>query len=143
MRSDKGKYSGKHPVNTTLDPLIVDAVKEKSRNAAISCGDAENISLERNKSLLSIGTIADMLEITIDQCQLGLFGYGTKKKVVIPAKTVSSDLEKAIRRQLDNERLTCQSAWKIAEEMSLSKMSVAAACEALQIKIVSCQLGAF
>ena len=39
--------------------------------------------------------------------------------------------------------LTCHQAWSIASRFKVPKMTVSAACEALEIKIKPCQLGAF
>jgi hypothetical protein len=52
-------------------------------------------------------------------------------------------MEEVIRDALDNDRLTCARAWEIAKKLGIGKMEVSSACEALEIKISSCQLGAF
>ena len=41
------------------------------------------------------------------------------------------------------ERLSCLSAWEIAEETGSTRMAISSACEKLKIKIKPCQLGAF
>jgi hypothetical protein len=76
------------------------------------------------------------------KCQLGLFGYGPETKAVEP-KTPHQELEEAIRAALVEEKLTCIDAWSIASRLNVPKMTVSAACEALNIKLTSCQLGAF
>jgi hypothetical protein len=77
------------------------------------------------------------------KCQLGLFGYHPEKKIVKPAASVRLDLEEAILAGLANERLPCQTAWLISDQLSIDKMEVSAACDAMGIKIKPCQLGAF
>ncbi|HNZ31111.1 MAG TPA: hypothetical protein PKJ25_03365, partial [Smithellaceae bacterium] len=79
----------------------------------------------------------------IIECQLGLFGYGDKKKIVQPAKEIATELKTKIEQSLRNGKLSCVSAWKIAAELSIPRMRVCAACEALKIKVKPCQLGAF
>jgi hypothetical protein len=74
---------------------------------------------------------------------LGLFGYGEIKKVVQPAKEIMPELKESITSALENERISCLAAWKIAGKLNISRLKVAAACEALNIKIKPCQLGAF
>ena len=44
---------------------------------------------------------------------------------------------------LAEKKLSCRAAWDIAHRFKVPKMAVSAACEALNIKIKPCQLGAF
>ena len=90
-----------------------------------------------------MGKAADLMEIKLVKCQLGLFGYEPVKKIVKPKPAANTDLEKAIRSSLVDGKLSCEAAWEIAHEFNISKMSVSAICEALKIKITPCQLGAF
>ncbi len=83
------------------------------------------------------------MAIRLVKCQIGLFGYRPKKCIVKPAKSVPSELEKAILAGLVNDRLSCKCAWEIAHQLGIHKMKVSAACDALGIKIGPCQLGAF
>jgi hypothetical protein len=85
----------------------------------------------------------DTLETKLTKCQLGLFGHGPQKMLVRPADRVSPELEDAIRQSLVQDKLPCKAAWDIAEKFGLRKMEVSAACEALKVKISSCQLGTF
>jgi len=90
-----------------------------------------------------VGFTIDSLEIHIVKCQLGLHGYQPDKKKVKSADSVPSELEKGIREALVDDRLPCTFAWEIAKRFDLPKMEVSSACEALKIKISSCQLGTF
>ena len=93
-----------------------------------------------------IGRVADLLEIKIDKCQLGLFGYAKsegKHRIMAPAESVSPELEAAIRDFIEDGKLPCAAAWKIADKYSIGKVSVCAAADALGIKSSRCQLGAF
>lgn len=94
-----------------------------------------------------IGQAADDAGIRLIRCQLGLFGYGQKGtdeyKIVVPAAEVAPELEQAIRERLDKGKLPCAMAWEIASSLQIAKLEVARAAEALGIKIVRCQLGAF
>ena len=65
------------------------------------------------------------------------------KKAVKPKSPQSPDLEEAIRVALVEKKLSCRAAWDIAQRFDVPKMAVSAACEALEIKIKPCQLGAF
>jgi hypothetical protein len=109
----------------------------------INCADATAIAENLRVDMLKVGETLDLLEIRLKRCQLGLFGFAGKKLIVEPAVKVSPELEKAIRGNLSDGRLSCLSAWKIADGMDLARMDVTSACEALKIKVKPCQLGAF
>jgi hypothetical protein len=92
---------------------------------------------------LEVGAAADLMEIPIVKCRLGLYGYKPDKKIVKPAPQVDSGLESALKESLVDGRLPCAAAWAVAEKFGIGKMDVSAACETLGIKIRPCQLGSF
>jgi len=140
---DKGKYFKKHPQDTKIDEDLKKEILEQVKNNSMSCKKAEEIASELGFSLEETGKAIDVLNINITKCQLGLFGYGEIKKVVQPAKEITPELKESITSALENERISCLAAWKIAGKLNISRLKVAAACEALNIKIKPCQLGAF
>jgi hypothetical protein len=140
---DKGKFFAKHPKGTKIDDDLKKEILEQVKNNSISCKKAEEIAEEMGFSLEETGRTIDILNIKINKCQLGLFGYGETQKIVQPAKEIPPELKENITSALENERLSCAAAWEIAGKLNISRTKVAAACEALQIKIKPCQLGAF
>ncbi len=58
-------------------------------------------------------------------------------------KNISKDLEDGIRGGLEDGKLPCVTAWRIGKDLGIGKMEVSSACEALALKICSCQIGAF
>ena len=90
-----------------------------------------------------VGTAADLLEIPIVKCAMGLFGHGPVKKTVKPAPEVSAELKSTITDSMVAGRLPCAAAWAIAGRLGIRKLDVSAACETLGVKIKPCQLGAF
>ncbi|HRS97985.1 MAG TPA: hypothetical protein P5040_07340 [Smithella sp.] len=140
---DKGKFFTKHPKGTKIDDDLKKEVLEQVKNNSITCKKAEEIAEELGFTLQETGTAIDILNIKITKCQLGLFGYGESQKIVQPAKEIPPDLKEDISSSLEDEKLSCASAWEIANKFNISRMKVAAACEALEIKIKPCQLGAF
>ena len=140
---DAGHYAKKHPPDREPKPEIAQAVKQKASNGEISCAAAHRIAEDSNVPPLGIGFTVDCLEIRLISCQLGLIGYRPQKSVVKPAENVSDALRDEIRRCLGNGRLSCKSAWEIAQRLGLRKMDVSSACETLNIKISPCQLGSF
>jgi hypothetical protein len=87
--------------------------------------------------------LADELEIKLCKCQLGLFGYQPKEKPVKPAKDINRNSRDEIMKYVKEERISCKNLWKAAKETDITKMGAANICEALNIKVVSCQLEAF
>ena len=102
-----------------------------------------NVAFSTGGPVANTGLALDRLEIRIKECQLGLFGYSPRKKTVSPSATAAEALSDAIRARLQKGRITCEASWRLADERSIPRMEVAAACEALDIKIGCCQLGAF
>jgi hypothetical protein len=141
--ADADRYAAKHPEGRTLNSKITKAVQKRAAGGEINCADATAIAENLCVEMLEVGATIDLLEIRLKRCQLGLFGYAGKRVIVEPASEVSTALEKAIRGSLTDGRLSCVSAWKIADESGMARMAVAAACETLKIKIKPCQLGAF
>ena len=140
---DAGHYGAKHPADRKLNEKIAGAVRIKNMAGKISCAEASRMAGQLQVSMADVGVTIDLLEIYLNKCQLGLFGYSPKKMIVKPAESVTPELEAAIRKALVKERLPCLSAWKIAEETGRTRMAISSACEKLKIKIKPCQLGAF
>lgn len=140
---DRGNYSKKHHGDRELKPEIVNAIKEKVVNKNITCAAAFKIAENTGVAPEEVGFTLDMLEMRIIRCQMGIFGYEPEKKAVKPMEKVPLEIENAIKEKLLNEKLTCVSAWEIAEKLGRPKMDVSSACERFGIKIKPCQLGAF
>lgn len=141
--ADKDKYFQKHPGQTEVADILRQNILQKATNNNMSCTLAEEIARVSRVTLAKTGVALDILNINIVECQLGLFGYGQEKKIVQPAKDVVPSLKDEIQCALVSGRLPCADAWEIARKLNLPRMKVSAACEALQVKIKPCQLGAF
>ena len=142
-REDKGHFSAKHPAERKLNPDVARAVKARVEERGLPCPAAFEIAAELGVPAEEVGFTADRLEISLIFCQLGLHGYLPESKCLKPAESVSSELESVIQERTVDGRLPCRAAWDIAAEQGMEKMDVAAACELLEVKIISCQLGAF
>jgi hypothetical protein len=135
------KHSQESPEG--VDPVIRAKLQEEAPDFKLACAAAFQLASTTQRPPAEIGKAADLLEIRLVKCQLGLFGYEPEKKIVQPATTVDRALEEAIRAALQKGRLPCREAWKLAERFQVPKMRVSAACEALGFKVSPCQLGAF
>jgi hypothetical protein len=140
---DEGHFAKKHQAGAKANPQIEAALKQKISNGELPCAVAFKIASDLDVQPGEVGQVADLLELRLTKCQLGLFGYRPAKRIVKSAEHVSEDLEKAIRERLENGRLPCVNAWNIAKALGLRKMEVSSACETLGIKVSSCQVGAF
>lgn len=143
MACEEKPYSKKHPEGITSNPEIQTALETRLTEQELPCAVAFEVASDLNVSPDEVGINADLLEIPLVKCQLGLFGYTPKKCIIKAADTVSDDLRAAIEQGLVNGRLPCAAAWKVAKNLGLRKMAVSSACEGLGIKIGPCQLGAF
>jgi len=144
MTREQGpKFSEKHGADTEVNPAVKQKVEDKTKNNEIPCAVAFQIAEEVKTTPTDVGKGIDLLDIRLVKCQLGLFGYRPEKKAVKPKSPQNQDLEEAIRVALVEKKLSCRAAWDIAHRFNVPKMAVSAACEALNIKIKPCQLGAF
>ncbi len=143
MEKDRGHYAKKHPPDRTVNRNITDALQKRVKDGQLPCATAFTVVSELRVSPEDVGFNLDVLEIRLIKCQLGLFGYGPKKKIIKAAEIVPADLEESIRKGLRDDRLPCETAWDIASTFGVGKMTVSSACERLGIKISPCQLGAF
>jgi hypothetical protein len=144
MKRQKGsKFSDKHERDSRLNERIKDAIIRQTKNNELPCAVAFKIADEQGVSAAEVGKTADLMEMELVKCQLGLFGYQPDKKIVKPKAPDNPNLESAIRDSLVDGRLPCDKSWEIARRFDASKMMVSAVCEQLKIKIKPCQLGAF
>jgi len=141
--ADMGHYAGKHGSGTVADPMIRHALMKRAADGRLPCAVAFDVARQLGVTPGAVGRTADIMDLRLVKCQLGLFGYGPKKKILKPATSVPPWLEQAIREALVEHSLPCHRAWEIAEACGIHKMKVSAACDALEIKIRPCQLGAF
>jgi hypothetical protein len=142
-RKDDGHYKDKHPAGSEPDVGLAEILKKKATPDGLPCAVAFEIVAEEEVPPFDVGRTADLLEMPIIKCQLGLFGHKPEKKIVKPAQQVSEELRTAIREGMEHGRLPCRTAWNIADRFHLPKMAVSSACEAMGIKVRPCQLGSF
>ena len=131
-----------------MNERIAEAIKEALLEGHLPCAAAFAISERLGVEPLDVGKEADVLDVRLCKCQLGLFGYGSKAegthRRVVPMDDVPPSLEQGIRDALDGDgNLSCAAAWRIAEELGEDKQAVSDAGEGLDVRVVQCQLGAF
>ena len=129
---------------STLEQSIRTALVE----GKLPCQAAFAVAEEHGVSPSQVGSQADAMDVRLSHCQLGLFGYGRKEdghhRIVRPMPQVPDALRAAILSAVSEDRtLTCVRAWQVGQDLQVTKRDVADAAEALEVKIVACQLGAF
>ena len=139
--SDAGNYAAKHK-NQSIPAELKAMINAALAENRLSCKQAHKIAETSEFSPEDVGRAADLLEIRLSGCQLGLFGHGQKEKIKA-ALNPEVKLVKALQEKLVDGRLSCRAAWQIATKFNLHKTDITAACEAEDIKITPCQLGAF
>lgn len=139
----KSLYSQKHHPDLHPDPRIEKEIKQRCKEQAISCFRAFEIADRLNVKPIEVGRTADLMNIRLVKCRLGLFGHKPKNKVVRAKETSNRALQDAIADSSENNQLTCEKAWQIADQLNISKLTVSNASQAKGIKIKNCQLGAF
>jgi hypothetical protein len=140
---DSGHYAAKHASDTPINPEIAAAVKKFVKQGKISCAHAHRIAANLGVSPADVGKTIDLLEIRISQCQLGLFARRETPNTPLRPEETSVAVATSLQAAQSEGRLSCREPWRIAEEEELSREMVGAACDALRIKLVACQLGTF
>lgn len=143
MKDRKKGFSEKHTPGRRAGKEAVEAVLREAKEGKLPCAKAFKVAEEAGVEPSEVGLAADLNDISIVKCQLGLYGYGPEGKKIIPAVSVTPEIESAIRAGLAEGKLPCLTAWNIASRSKVKKMDISSACEALGIKISRCQLGAF
>ena len=126
-----------------MDERIASAIRIRTQEGDFRCADAFRIAENLGVKPRAMGETADEMQVRIERCQLGLFGYGNPKSIVKPIEELRPGLEIAIREGLILGRLPCPVAWAIASRFQIPKIGVSNACETLGVRISQCQLGSF
>ena len=137
------KFAAKHQGKAQLNNIIKNEILKQNKDSKLPCFVAFKIAKELQVSPGDVGKAVDLLNFRLAKCQLGLFGYKSQKKIIKAKEPEDRSLKKAIHDGLVEEKLPCISAWEIASKFNVNKMIVSSACEAMNIKITKCQLGAF
>lgn len=137
------KITEKHGPGAEPDPRIKEEILKYAKANELPCSLAFQIAKDSGLVPAEVGKTADLMNYRIVKCQLGLFGYKPESKIVSAQTDASPELKALVSEAAIKGRLPCKSAWEIAFRFKIPKMSIGAVCEALNIKIKPCQLGAF
>ena len=143
VHSNRKTFAYKHEPGAPINPDIETEIKNRTTSKKLPCAMAFDIAKSLNVSPHEVGKTADLLNVRLTKCQLGLFGHEQAKRGVTSQKPPYPEIENAILEAQVNNQLSCKAVWEIASQFGVTKIMVSNACEALGIKINACQLGAF
>jgi hypothetical protein len=139
---DRGNYAKKH-AGEQLDQALAGPIMQASSNGKLACASAHRLAKAQNCLPKQIGTQADLLELRIAQCQLGLFGHAKGKKDSNFDADITPQLKDRILERQSGGRIACKTCWELAKKFEISKLNMGLVCEQLEIRIKPCQLGIF
>lgn len=135
------------PQDLDLDPRLVEAIEIHKVDGTLPCARAFTIAETVGVAPGVVGQAADVLDVRLSRCQLGLFGYPGKQGwnlADIDEHPVPEGLTLVVRTAVDaSGDLPCVKAWQVAERYNVPRMLVGYVADQLGIRIVQCQLEAF
>lgn len=142
---DAAHYAAKHAPNTAINQQIASEIQRVAPTGRLSCAQAHQIASALDAQPAEVGMTADLLEIRISGCQLGLFA---RRKTPAHAPPAAEDVPPALLAALESlaaagTPLTCRDAWELAEQHHLTRAAIGRACDACGVKISACQVGTF
>jgi len=141
-----GKFAAKHPPGEVPNSRIAKSVVAHLVSGKLSCAAATLVAKELGVPLSEVGKTADLMEIRVYGCLLGLFGQeelAGEKKLITTVESVPDEMKQAILSRSVGDAMDCLTTWQIAEETGCGLTKIMSYCEKLGIKITRCQLGAF
>ena len=139
---DQGHYARKHP-EKQRDEAIAQVIEKMAESGRLNCSDAHRAAKQLGVSPGKIGEQADLAELRISKCQMGLFGYYPGKKNLNPDIEISEAADQAIDKTQTDGRISCARCWELATELGMPRLDMGSTCEKKKIRIKPCQLGAF
>lgn len=144
MPKTRAEIRAQYPPNEMPDKTIV-AKLEAAANAdkRVACLAVHKITQELDCLPLKVGHTADLIEVRINRCQLGLFGRKDIDVEPLSKDEITQEMRTAVGSAVSNGKLACIDCWRLADQLNLSRIQIGALCDELEIKVSPCQLGAF
>lgn len=126
---------------------IEEMIRNNPEKETLACAVAHYIASSLGVEPRDVGEAADALKVKLDQCQLGLFGYGRKGisdyKILGRAVHVPDEVMEKIKAASKDGRVGCRDLWEIARTSKIPRAEIGNAADSLGIKVTPCQLKAF
>jgi hypothetical protein len=130
------------------DPVLAEAIRGRLEGGQLPCATAFAIAEEKGVPRLAVGRAADVEQIHLTRCQLGLFGYPNHapfwetNKVSDAVKPAA--LDEAILASRDKSGvISCAALMAVADRFGLPKILAGYWADQLGTRVKHCQLGAF
>lgn len=144
LKKPNGRYVSKHPSGSAVSPQLHLALQSAAVAGRLSCSRIHTISKTLGVTPQEAGKVADLGNIRISKCQLGLFSQSPAAPKDLKApQQIDATLESAVRGALENGRLPCAVAWRLAKRHGVTRRALGEYVQKMAIKISTCQLGAF
>ncbi len=135
-------FSHQSEPSKPVDPGLEAAIRQRSTTGRMPCARAFAIAEALSIPPARVGRALDAMACKIVQCQLGLFGH--KNAGPLPsAEALPDGLQTALEKEAPDGQIACERAWALARGLGVDRLSLGRACDALDIHIHTCQLGAF
>ncbi len=138
----ENKQPGITPELSQMDKDLLNALRPFIHNNRITCKSAHDAAQALQVSPGQMGPMLDSLGCKVERCQLGLFGYGRKKKLD-PEISLSETLNSSLSAAQKDNCISCLTCWNLADNLFVSRLEIGSACEKKQLRIRPCQLGIF
>jgi len=147
MKQDTAAHYALKHTEQSISPEITNALEKKAVEGRISCAAIHAIASSFHMPPWEVGVQADLIELRLTLCILGLFGHehethGNRKSLDLHVH-LSSELKEALLKQAKDNKISCIECWDIARQLTFTPSHVSSACEKMGIKIKPCQIGAF
>jgi hypothetical protein len=78
----KKPFSKKHAPDLQPNPVIEKELRKQAENKEIACAMAFEIAGDLSVPIQEVGCTADLMEISLIKCQMGIFGYKPENKII-------------------------------------------------------------
>ena len=144
MPKTRAEIRAQYPADEIPDKdITVKLEATANANKRIACRAAHEIAHELKCPPLKVGQTADLIEIRINRCQLGLFGRKESDAQSLSKGDVRQEIKTAVKSAVSQGKIACSVCWQLADQLDLSRHEMGRLCDALKIKVSPCQLGAF
>ena len=127
---------------------LEEMIRINPHQGMLPCPVAHYIASVLGVTPREVGDCATAIEVKLDLCQLGLFGYGRKVtrtgyKILGRPVDVPEEALAQIKAAAKDGAIACIDLWAIAARFGFTRPEAGNAADSLGLKVSPCQLGAF
>jgi len=126
-----------------MSEIIDEKIRTNLVDNRLPCKVAFDIAKELKVNRREVGESANRLDVRISDCQLGFFQKLKATHDDLNGKVNDENLTSEITSSLDDGRLTCPIAFRIADKLKVTPKDVGDTATKQGIMVKNCQLGLF